>query len=42
MLTAKGQIKDVEKGFDLGSDDYNVKPFKPSEPVAWIRGKLEK
>ena len=41
MLTAKGQIKDVEKGFDLGSDDYIIKPFRPAELVARIRRKLE-
>ncbi len=41
MLTAKGQIKDVERGFDLGSDDYIVKPFRPDELVARIRRKLE-
>ncbi len=41
MLTAKGQIQDVEKGFNLGSDDYVVKPFRPDELVARIRKKLE-
>ncbi len=37
MLTAKSQEHDIVKGFDLGSDDYIVKPFKPAELVARIR-----
>jgi len=41
MLTAKGQDKDVKKGFNLGSDDYIVKQFRPNELVASIKSKLE-
>ena len=37
MLTAKGQERDVVKGFDLGSEDYIVKPFRPAELVARIK-----
>jgi DNA-binding response OmpR family regulator len=40
MLTAKGQTEDVEKGFGLGVDDYIIKPFRPAELVARIKGKL--
>jgi DNA-binding response OmpR family regulator len=31
MLTAKAQEGDVERGFELGADDYVVKPFSPRE-----------
>lgn len=34
MLTAKGQSADKLKGFDLGVDDYVVKPFDPDEVIA--------
>ncbi|MBU0490696.1 MAG: response regulator [Chloroflexi bacterium] len=27
MLSAKGQQSDMEKGFQMGADDYVVKPF---------------
>ena len=31
LLTAKAQETDVERGFELGADDYVVKPFSPRE-----------
>jgi DNA-binding response OmpR family regulator len=31
LLTARGQEADVEAGFDVGADDYIVKPFSPRE-----------
>ena len=31
LLSAKAQEQDVEKGFQLGADDYVVKPFSPRE-----------
>jgi DNA-binding response OmpR family regulator len=34
MLTAKGETRQKLKGFDLGADDYLVKPFEPLELVA--------
>jgi DNA-binding response OmpR family regulator len=34
MLTAMGSEKDVLRGFQLGADDYIVKPFSPTELLA--------
>lgn len=31
LLTAKAQESDVDRGFQLGADDYVVKPFSPLE-----------
>ncbi|HEV2371591.1 MAG TPA: response regulator [Streptosporangiaceae bacterium] len=31
LLSAKAQESDVERGFELGADDYVVKPFSPRE-----------
>jgi len=33
MLTAKGQEADRNKGFEVGADDYFVKPFSPLELI---------
>ena len=40
MLTAKGQEWDVVKGFELGTDDYIVKPFSPAELLVRIKKRL--
>ncbi len=37
MLTARGDLQDKLKGFDLGADDYLVKPFAMEELVARIQ-----
>lgn len=42
MLTAMGQSKDKLKGFDLGVDDYVVKPFDPDELMARVRTILKR
>lgn len=34
MLTARQQERDILRGFELGADDYVVKPFSPLELVA--------
>jgi DNA-binding response OmpR family regulator len=31
MLSAKAREHDVERGFELGADDYVIKPFSPRE-----------
>lgn len=42
MLTAKSQIEDKLEGFELGADDYMVKPFDPRELVARISAMLRR
>jgi DNA-binding response OmpR family regulator len=42
MLTARGQERDRLQGFELGADDYVVKPFSPSELVARARAVLRR
>lgn len=42
MLTAKGEEGDIVKGFDLGADDYMVKPFSTKVLLARIRGLLRR
>ncbi|MDQ0876564.1 DNA-binding response OmpR family regulator [Paenibacillus sp. V4I3] len=42
MLTGKGESFDKLKGFDLGTDDYLVKPFDPNELMARIKALLRR
>jgi DNA-binding response OmpR family regulator len=37
MLTSLGSENDVVRGFELGADDYVVKPFSPAELIARVR-----
>lgn len=42
MLTAKDQERDLLQGFDMGADDYMVKPFNTKELLARIRALLKR
>lgn len=42
MLTAKGEEVDRIVGFELGADDYLVKPFSPRELLLRIRAILKR
>ncbi len=42
MLTARGDEDDRIQGFDLGVDDYLVKPFSPRELVSRVRAILRR
>ena len=42
FLTARDNVRDRVKGFDLGGDDYLVKPFHFSELLARVRSLLRR
>lgn len=42
MLTAKGEESDRVTGFELGADDYIVKPFSPREVVLRVKAMLRR
>lgn len=42
MLTAKGETSQKVKGFELGTDDYLVKPFEAPELVARVKALLKR
>ena len=42
MLTARGEEIDRVLGFELGADDYVVKPFSPRELVARVKALLRR
>ncbi len=42
LLTAKGQLADVEKGVKCGADAYVVKPFSPAKLIEKVEEIFEK
>jgi len=42
LLTAKSQIEDKEKGYDLGADDYIIKPFDEQELLWKIKALIRR
>jgi DNA-binding response OmpR family regulator len=42
FLTARAELRDCARGFDLGAVDYILKPFNPLELAPRIRGLLER
>lgn len=42
MLTARGETSQKIKGFQLGTDDYLVKPFEPMEMVMRVKALLNR
>ena len=42
MLSARGEEYDKLYGFDLGIDDYVVKPFSPKEVIARINAIIKR
>jgi two-component system copper resistance phosphate regulon response regulator CusR len=42
MLTARGKTDDKLRGFELGADDYLVKPFQFPELLARVRALLKR
>jgi DNA-binding response OmpR family regulator len=42
MLTARGETSQKIKGFQLGTDDYLVKPFEPLELVARVKALMKR
>src|SRR5512144_2382327 len=42
LLTARAQESDIEQGFNVGADDYVVKPFSPRELASRVAAVLER
>jgi DNA-binding response OmpR family regulator len=42
FLTARSELRERVRGFDLGAVDYILKPFNPTELAPRLRGLLER
>ena len=42
MLTAKGEVSQKVKGFELGTDDYLTKPFEAAELIVRVKALLKR
>jgi len=42
FLTARGEIRDVVRGLEMGADDYVVKPYDTDELVARVKAHLRR
>src|SRR3954452_23181801 len=42
MLTAKGEEANRVQGFEVGADDYIVKPFSPREVILRVKALLRR
>lgn len=42
LLTAKGEEADRIKGFELGADDYVIKPFSPREVILRVKALVKR
>lgn len=42
MLTARGEESNRVQGFEVGADDYIVKPFSPREAVLRVKAILRR
>ncbi|NJD05367.1 MAG: response regulator, partial [Methylococcaceae bacterium] len=42
MLTARGEVEDKLRAFNVGADDYVTKPFSPRELIARIQAILRR
>lgn len=40
MLTARGQVIDIEEARARGADAYFTKPFSPTQVLQWVRDRL--
>jgi DNA-binding response OmpR family regulator len=41
LLSAKGQEQEVVEGFEVGADDYIIKPFRQKEFIARVKARLK-